>query len=92
MPTLDIDEIMNIKILENGKNVSGGQKRMIAIARALLKKPSLLILDEPTTFLDNKTKEILKNTIINLNNMMVLVVTHDNYFDSFISKKIVLHD
>ena len=65
---------------------------MIAIARALLKKPSLLILDEPTTFLDNKTKEILKNTIINLNNMMVLVVTHDNYFDSFISKKIVLHD
>ena len=59
--------------------LSGGQRRRIDIARALLHKPKILILDEPTTGLDPQTRKILWNVISNLRkneNMTVFLTTH----------------
>ena len=59
--------------------LSGGQKRKIDIARALLHKPKILILDEPTTGLDPQTRKKLWDVISSLRkneNMTVLLTTH----------------
>ena len=59
--------------------LSGGQKRRIDVARALLHRPKILILDEPTTGLDPQTRQTLWHVIENLRkseNMTVFLTTH----------------
>lgn len=87
---MSIDEILNISIIEGGKNLSSGQKRMIAIARALLKKPSVLILDEPTTYLDEDTKNIFFNFIHETQNIILIIISHDNDLRRLINNTIEL--
>ena len=61
------------------RNLSGGQRRRIDIARALIHKPKILILDEPTTGLDPKTRKLLWNVISNFRkneNMTIFLTTH----------------
>ncbi|SFB30698.1 ABC transporter ATP-binding protein [Clostridium frigidicarnis] len=61
---------------ENGNKLSGGEKQRIAIARALIKKSSILILDESTSSLDNETSYNIENSILNLDYITAIVVTH----------------
>lgn len=72
---LDFEDYLNRPV---GK-LSGGQRRRIDIARALLHRPEILILDEPTTGLDPKTRQLIWNVIENLRaseNLTVFLTTH----------------
>ena len=69
------DDKLDYKIEENGVNLSGGQIQKIELARALIKKPSILILDEATSSLDDiSEKEIVKN--ISKDNITCVIVAH----------------
>ena len=67
----------NTLIGENGIRLSGGQKQRISIARAMLKKSPIILLDEATSSLDADSEEIVQNAIKNLtNNKTSLVIAH----------------
>jgi subfamily B ATP-binding cassette protein MsbA len=67
----------NTTIGENGVRVSGGQKQRISIARAILKKSPIILLDEATSSLDADSEQIVQNAISNLvKNKTTLVVAH----------------
>ncbi len=62
---------------ENGVRLSGGQKQRISIARAILKKSPIILLDEATSSLDADSEEIVQNAITNLTkNKTTLVIAH----------------
>lgn len=61
---------------ENGSNLSGGQKQRVSIARALIRKTPILLLDEATSSLDNKVTTEIENSILEIQNLTALVVTH----------------
>lgn len=70
---------------EDANNISGGQKQRIGLARMLLRKPQLLILDEPTAALDEKTAESLVIAIRDYckkYNITLFVITHSTIFDN----------
>ena len=56
----EFPEGYNTKIVQGGNNVSGGQKQRLCIARALLKKPKILILDDSTSAVDTKTDALIR--------------------------------
>lgn len=61
---------------ENGKGLSGGEKQRVSIARSLLKKSSVLLVDEATAALDMQTAHQVSSDILDLTGMTRIVVTH----------------
>ena len=61
---------------ENGANLSGGQKQRLSIARALIRKTPILLLDEATSSLDNQVATEIENSILQVQDLTALVVTH----------------
>ena len=61
------------------KELSGGQKKRLAIAKIIIDNPDFLVLDEPTNHLDIEMIEMLENYLQN-KNLTLLMVTHDRYF------------
>lgn len=74
----EFKEILDKKITHQGKNVSGGQKRMVHILRALLHPAPIVILDEPTDSLDDVITENVKELILELKKTKtVICISHD---------------
>lgn len=74
-----LKKTLDCPIIEGGKNLSGGQRRRIVIARALIRKPDILILDEVTTFLDRESKSVISDFIQQkLESIMCIIITHDD--------------
>ena len=61
---------------ENGSKLSGGEKQRIAIARSLINDTQILILDESTSALDNETAYNLESSLLELDDLTLIVVTH----------------
>ena len=69
--------------LEKAHQVSGGEKQRIAIARALINDPFIIMRDEPTGNLDKKNSELVYDIFRRLSdeyNQTLLIVTHDQHF------------
>ena len=67
----------NYVLSESGSNLSGGQRQAIALARCLIRKPKILVLDEPTSSMDGATEEKIINNILSLPyNPTILISTH----------------
>jgi len=66
---------------EEGINLSGGQKQLLAFARALYRKPNLLLLDEATSALDSKSEQFVLDLLEKLKpNLAILMITHKKDF------------
>ena len=61
---------------ENGSNLSGGERQRLSIARALIRKTPILLLDEATSSLDNQVTTEIESSILDIQNLTALVVTH----------------
>lgn len=61
---------------ENGRNLSGGEKQRLSLARALLRRNKVLLLDEFTANLDRETAEKIEEKIMELEDCLVIAVTH----------------
>ncbi|WP_235045494.1 ATP-binding cassette domain-containing protein [Methylophaga lonarensis] len=81
----------DMQVGERGEGLSGGQRQSIAVARALLMDPPMLVLDEPTNAMDNSTEERFKSKLTQvLENKTLLLVTHRASLLSLVDRIIVM--
>lgn len=71
------------------QNLSGGEKRLAALGTVLVMKPQILLLDEPTSFLDRNARLQLESALNDLNQTK-LIVTHDIHFASKMCRRVIL--
>ena len=98
--SLDPSDILDKVGLKNRKNnfpaqLSGGEQQRVAIARAICKNPKLLLCDEPTGALDEKTGKKVLETLVRVNETLgttMIIVTHNPVVAKMCKKRYVLTD
>ena len=81
----------DLPVGERGEGISGGQRQAIAIARAYLLQPPILVLDEPSNAMDNRTEEIFKARLAEqLDGRTLLLITHRASLLTLVNRVIVL--
>ena len=81
----------DLKLKERGEGLSGGQKQSINLARSILHKPSLLILDEPTSSMDAATEKIVLDNLDEwLSDKTLIAITHRNTLMRLVSRVMVV--
>ena len=83
-----LDKLGLIKLNQQLKTLSGGQKKRVALAKVLIEEPDLLIMDEPTNHLDVDMIEWLEEYLEN-KDLSLFLVTHDRYFLDNVCNKII---
>ena len=81
MRSVGLERFANSQALDNvvtegGSNFSGGEKKRICLARALLRDTDVLILDEPLANLDATTAERIEDVLLSIQNKTILIVSH----------------
>ncbi len=78
-------------LYENGRNLSGGQKQKIAIARALVRKPEILILDETLSQIESDNRiHIIDNIFMKYPEMTCILISHDRELETVCNREIEL--
>jgi ATP-binding cassette subfamily C protein LapB len=81
----------SLQVGERGMNLSGGQRQAVTIARALLQTPDILILDEPTSSMDNATEILLRQGLTEeIKDMTLILITHRHSMLSLVDRLIVI--
>ena len=91
-----MDEVgLSHRLEHKPSELSGGEQQRVAVARALINKPYVLLADEPTGNLDNQNSEMLYSLILKLNEKLdqtLVIVTHDEHMTNKANRVIVLDD
>lgn len=83
---------LNTEIGENGAGLSEGQIQRLAVARAIIRRPKVLLLDESTSALDSKTEEKLLFNLKNLTDTTIIMISHKNASTKICDKEFVIKD
>ena len=83
---------MHTIVDQNAKNLSGGQKQRLAMARAIYRKPTFIILDEFTSAIDKRTERKILNNLKKLSfKTTIILISHSFIEDDYFNKKINLY-
>ena len=86
---------LSARLNHKPSELSGGEQQRIAIARALVNKPDVVLADEPTGNLDSATKEDIHKLLFDLRGILgqtMIIITHDEHLASLCDRKLVMKD
>ena len=84
---------LHVRVGKNGSNLSGGQRQIVWLIRAILKNSKVIILDEPTASLDSKSKiQIIKFIKEYSKDRIIILITHDNELLKYLNRVVKIKD
>ncbi len=76
LQTFATEDCLNMIIHEGGTNLSGGEKRRIALARSLLRQSPILVLDEPLANLDDENVKLIEDELLGIKDRTIVIISH----------------